>query len=193
MDLERALARGKTIRVVGFDDAPFERGDVEVHVAGVVCAATRFEGMHWLQVTRDGTDATEALMQALQESKFLDQIHVILLDGIAFGGFNIVDLPALARELDRPAVAVMRRAPDMAAIERALENLDGTARRLALIRSAGPIHQLGRFTFQVQGAAPSVAAEALAALTDTGDVPEALRLAHMIGAAVKTGVSSNRA
>jgi len=30
-------------------------------------------------------------------------------------------------------------------------------------------------------------------LTDTGHVPEALRLAHLIGSAIMTGQSSNRA
>jgi hypothetical protein len=36
-------------------------------------------------------------------------------------------------------------------------------------------------------------ADALTQLTDTGHVPECLRLAHLIGSAVKTGTSGQRA
>ena len=40
----------------------------------------------------------------------------MLLDGIAFGGFNVVDLPALAESLGVPCASVMRRVPDLAAM-----------------------------------------------------------------------------
>jgi len=36
-------------------------------------------------------------------------------------------------------------------------------------------------------------AKILNQVTDTGNVPEALRIAHLIGSAIKTGESSNRA
>ena len=194
MVLHHALARDRTIRAVGFDDAPFDRGGVEpVHVAGVVCAGTRFEGMVWTEVVRDGWDATDAVIGSLATSKFLAQVHLVLLDGIAFGGFNVVDLPRLHDELGVPCVAVMRRAPDMAAIERALQSLEAPSRRLATIHRAGDIHHVAPFHFQVVGAEVHHAAEALHRITDTGHVPEPLRLAHLIGAAVKTGESGRRA
>jgi endonuclease V-like protein UPF0215 family len=87
----------------------------------------------------------------------------------------------------------MRRRPDLEAVARALRHLPRAERRLELLRRAGPIHQLAGFTFQVQGAEPAWVAEALGRLTDRGRVPEALRLAHLIGAAVVTGESSRRA
>jgi endonuclease V-like protein UPF0215 family len=87
----------------------------------------------------------------------------------------------------------MRRLPDLEAVERALRHLPRAERRLELLGRAGPIHQLGGFTFQVRGAEPAWVAEALQRLTDRGQVPEALRLAHLIGSAVVTGESSKRA
>jgi endonuclease V-like protein UPF0215 family len=87
----------------------------------------------------------------------------------------------------------MRRPPDLAAVEAALRHLPRPAARLARIARAGPIHRAAGFTFQVQGAAPEEAAAALVRLTDRGKVPEALRLAHLIGAAVRTGESGRRA
>jgi hypothetical protein len=185
---------GRTIRAVGFDDAPFDRarrGDVSL--AGVVCAGTRFEGLVWGRVRRDGWNATEEIVRLLAGGKFLPQLHLVLLDGIAFGGFNVVDLGALADALRRPCVAVMRRPPDLAAVERALGRLPRPGRRLELLRRAGPVHRLGAFVFQVRGAEPVETGRVLARLTDRGAVPEALRLAHLVAGAVRTGESGKRA
>jgi hypothetical protein len=55
------------------------------------------------------------------------------------------------------------------------------------------VHLRAPFAFQVQGAEPGTAAEALARLTDRGNVPEPLRLAHLVGAAVVRGESGRRA
>ncbi len=185
---------GRTLRAVGFDDAPFARGRRgDVGVAGVVCAGTRFEGLVWGRVRQDGWNATDALAALLSGGKFLPQLHLVLLDGIALGGLNVVDLDALATALGRPCVAVMRRAPDLAAMERAIRRLPRPGRRLALLARAGPIHRQGGFVFQVRGAEPGPTADALARLTDRGAVPEPLRLAHLVGAAIRTGESGRRA
>jgi endonuclease V-like protein UPF0215 family len=185
---------GRTLRAVGFDDAPFERGRRgDVGVAGVVCAGTRFEGLVWGRLRQDGWNSTGALARLLVGGKFLPQLHLVLLDGISFGGLNLVDLPALASRLDRPCVAVMRRAPDLVGMERAIRRLPGAARRLALLAAAGPLHRRGPFTFQVAGADPDDVGRALARLADRGAVPEPLRLAHLVGAAVRRGESGRRA
>jgi len=184
----------RLLRTIGFDDAPFRRGARgEVAVAGVVCAGTRFEGLLWGRVRQDGWNATDALLDLLGGSKFLPQLHLVLLDGIAFGGFNVVDLPRLAAGVGRPCLAVMRRPPDLAAVEAALRRLPRADARLAVLRRAGPVHQLGGFVFQIQGGTPEAAAAALARVTDRGAVPEPLRLAHLIGAAVRVGESGRRA
>jgi endonuclease V-like protein UPF0215 family len=126
--LEELLRLDKTIRVIGFDDAPFEkRRGAPVNLAGIVCAQVRFEGMLWGEIKRDGDGATDAIIELLGNSKFADQVHIILTDGLAFGGFNLIDLPRLAEALGRPCVAVMRKLPDMDAIDRALESFEDAA------------------------------------------------------------------
>ncbi|HVP67844.1 MAG TPA: DUF99 family protein [Anaeromyxobacteraceae bacterium] len=184
----------RVLRAVGFDDAPFlRRRRGRVAVAGVVCAGTRFEGMVWGHVRQDGWNATDALAGMLVGGKFLDQLHLVLLDGLSFGGFNLVDLPELARRLARPCVAVMRRTPDVAAVRRAIGRLPFPDRRLALLARAGPVHPHPPFHFQVAGGDPEEIARALARLTDRGHVPEALRIAHLVGAAIRLGESGRRA
>lgn len=193
-ELSELIRLNKTIRVIGFDDAPFcKKHNLEVNIGGVVCANTRFEGMLWGEVSKDGDNATEVVSQLLEQSKFHQQVNLVLLDGIAFGGFNIVDLNSLSKRLNRPCIAVMRRLPDLAAIDSALKIFNDYQRRVALLKKAGEIYQIKGFTFQVAGTDANTAAVALNQLTDKGKVPEALRLAHLIGSAIKTGQSSNRA
>ena len=86
MKLSTLLARGRAIRAIGFDDAPFDHGrSRDVSVAGVVCSATRFEGMVWGRVRQDGWNATDAVLRMLVGGKFLPQLHLVLLDGIEDG------------------------------------------------------------------------------------------------------------
>lgn len=193
MGLREQLRNNRHIRAIGIDDAPFAAEDRRVNVSGIVCAGTRFEGMLWTQITRDGWDATETLIAALAESKFLPQLHLLLLDGVALGGFNVVDLALLSEKLGVPCVTVMRKLPNLEAMRAAMTHLPEPGRRWALLERAGPIHEHPPFVFQVIGETPEVALAALEALTDRGNVPEALRLAHLIGAAVKHGESGRRA
>jgi endonuclease V-like protein UPF0215 family len=190
----RALRHCRFIRAVGFDDGPFPRAaGARVPLVGAVCSGTRFEGMVFGHVRKDGWNATDEIVRLLDGRKFLPQLHLVLLDGIAFGGFNVVDLDALARTLGRPCVAVMRRPPDMAAIRRALSRLASADRRFNRMKQAGPIHQRQGFVFQVVGGDAGEVGDALVRITDTGRVPEALRVAHLIGSALVTGESGRRA
>jgi endonuclease V-like protein UPF0215 family len=192
--LESLLKLERMIRVIGFDDAPFIRHAGErVSLAGIVCAGTRFEGMVWGQLESDGWDATETICRLLIGKKFLPQLHLVLIDGIGFGGFNLVDLPELATRLQRPCVAVMRRLPNLTKIEAAISRLPHPEKRLELLQKAGPVHVYPPFFFQVCGESPPVIATVLERLTDCGNVPEALRLAHLIGAAIVKGESGRSA
>ncbi|MFL5247932.1 MAG: DUF99 family protein [Myxococcales bacterium] len=184
----------RTLRAIGFDDAPFAHlAAKRVRIFGAVCAGTRFEGLVAGSVRRDGWNATDEIVRLLRGGKFLPQIHLVLIDGIAFGGFNVVDLHELSVQLGKPCVAVMRRPPRFPLIEAALRRLPSPDRRLLRIARAGPVHVVPPFVFQVQGAGADETADALRRLTDRGNVPEGLRLAHLIGAAVVHGESGRRA
>lgn len=194
MDLPRAVRSDKTIRTVGFDDAPFsDREGGRTGLAGVVCEGTRFDGMVWGDVAIDGWDGTERVCELLEGGKFLPQLHLVLLDGIAFGGFNVVDLQGLARRLDRPCAAVMRERPDRGSIRRALQHVPDPERRWDRIERAGEVHRDGEVYYQVAGAEPEVVGRALDRLLRAGHVPEPLRIAHQVATAVAAGESGRRA
>ena len=183
----------RRLRTIGFDDAPHARDAPSVEVAGVVCSDARFEGMVWGTAVKDGWDATDVIASLLGDSKYASQVHAVLLDGIAVGGLNVIDLPRLHERVGVPCIAVMRRAPDLPGMQRAIENLPEPERRLEVIGRAGPIVQRLPFVFQVVGASETDALEILQRTTDTGYVPEPLRLAHLIASAVIDGQSRGRA
>lgn len=194
MNLETLLEQNRLIRAIGFDDAPFIRkSGAPVSIAGIVCAGTRFEGMLWGEIQPDGWDATDTIANLLLNSKFLPQLHIVLLDGISLGGFNIVDLPALSKAVEIPCVSVMRRYPKLEKVEHALRRLPDPERRLEMISRAGIIYESQPFVFQVCGATPEITARVLARVTDRGHVPEPLRLAHLIASAVIKGESGKQA
>jgi len=193
--LAHILGSGRLLRAVGVDDAPFDRDHRggPVKLAGIVCSGTRIEGMLWGETTKDGRDATEVITRLIGESKFADQLHITLLDGVTVGGLNVINLPALHEALQIPVVSVMRRPPNLDRMRAVVLQLPDGHHRWGQIEQAGPVHSIGGFHFQCHGAEPDVVSRALAALTDRGKVPEPLRLAHLIGAAVMTGQSTGRA
>ena len=192
--LTEPLRKNKNLRTIGFDDAPFEKGTTDpVNVSGIVCSKTRFEGMLWDKLTHDGLDATEVIARMVRSSKFHEQLNAVLLDGLTFAGFNVVDLEKLAQELQLPCIAVMRTMPDLDAFYLAMQNVDQIEIRRERIDRAGAIHSREPFHYQVQGCSAEQAYQVLSRVTDTGHVPEPLRLAHLIGAAIKFGSSGKRA
>lgn len=192
--LGKLLRARRNLRVLGVDDAPFVKEEgASVPLCGVICSGVRLEGMVWGQTVKDGTDATEAIAAMLSGSKFAEQLHLVLLDGITVGGMNVIDLPALSAATGLPCASVMRRAPDLVAFRRVVDRLPDPEARWAKVTAAGVVHARDPFWFQVAGAHPDDIALALARITDRGAVPEPLRLAHLIGSAVMTGQSGRRA
>lgn len=181
--------------VVGFDDAPFvhdHRGDVRV--VGAVCCRTRLDGVLSSQVRRDGANATDALIRLVGDSKFRDHIRAVLLQGIALAGFNVVDIRRLSETLDVPVVVTVRRQPRLAMVKDALfDRTPGAARKWHLIERAGPLEKLGPMWIQRIGLERDEAAALLRATTLHGNLPEPLRLAHLIAGGVTTGQSRGRA
>jgi hypothetical protein len=181
--------------VVGFDDAPFERdhrGDVRV--VGAVFAGTRLDGVLSTRVRRDGANAARQLAACLEGSRFRPQLHAILLQGIAFAGFNVVDLPALHRSTGLPVIVVARRRPDLQAIRTALlGRVRGGARKWRLIEAAGPMEPVAGVYVQRLGVGVAEVEALLARLQLHGRLPEPLRVAHLIAGGVITGESRHRA
>ena len=186
---------GLRTNVIGFDDAPFERahrGDVPL--VGVVCARTRVDGVLVSKVRRDGANSTSAMIAMIQGSQFRAQVQAVLLQGIAVAGFNVVVLHALHEALGLTLIVVARRSPDLASIRRAiLGRVPGGARKWRLVEQAGAMEPLRQVWVQRVGISLDHTREVLAATTLHGNLPEPLRMAHLIAGAMVTGRSRGRA
>lgn len=188
--------RGRRIsHVVGFDDAPFDRGHRgDVLVVGAVFAGNRLDGVISTRVRRDGANAAQRLIDCITGSKYFDQLQAILLQGIAFAGFNVVDLQRLHEATGLPVLVVARYRPDLQAIRKALlGQVPGGARKWRLIEAAGPMEPMAALYVQRCGITPEDAARLLAGLQQNSQLPEPLRVAHMIAGGVTTGESRHRA
>jgi endonuclease V-like protein UPF0215 family len=189
-----------------------------VLLVGVVCSATRVDGIVSGSIRRDGTDSTRQMVELVRASQFGAHLQAVMLQGIAVGGFNVVDVHALSRALDIPVLVVVRRPPDMAAVRRALFSraptsrpaVPGAARKWKLIERAGALEAIGpsrraikrasglavsgpRLWVQRVGLSVDEARRLVTATTLHGNIPEPLRVAHLIAGGITTGRSRGRA
>ena len=185
------------VRVLGLDDAPFRFGDARVPVVGVVVRAPNYvEGVMTTSVAVDGDDATDVLAAKIAASRHREGLAAVLLDGIAFGGFNVVDLDALHAAIRVPVATVTREKPDLRAMVAALRRRFPDWRARARLLENHPLWELATGHRPLYGAGVGIDRADLATLlarsTVRGAVPEPLRLAHLIAAAVVKGESRGR-
>lgn len=180
---------------IGFDDAPFDRAHRgDVLVVGAVYAAERLEGVLSTRVRRDGANATQRLADVVRRSRFRPHLQLVMLQGIAFAGFNVVDLESLHAVTGVPVLVVVRRRPNLQKIRRALlENVAGGARKIGLIERAGPVEPAAGVFVQRAGLSLPEAEAAIRLHARYGNLPEPLRTAHLIAGGIATGESRHRA
>ena len=182
----------KFIRVIAFDDGYFEpRKSKESTLVGIVYRNdSRIEGIISTHITVDGLDSTGKIIRLLSESKFLSQVSFVLLNGVNFAGFNVVDVQQLNRKLKKPVIVVFRKNADLKKIEAALKRFPDSKKRMALIRKAGMIYEFNHIHFQCIGCEEQAAKQVIKKLLLHSNLPEPIRLAHIIASGVTLGEST---
>jgi len=150
------------------------------------------DGLVSTRVHVDGTDATSKLTSLINECRFKKQLRAIFLDGIALGGFNVVDITQLCESTGLPVIAVIRHYPDYKKIREALEKLKMT-KQLAIIQALPRPRKAGPIYVQAVGAPTTIVNQFLKLTTTRSYLPEPIRIAHIIGAGIVTGESKGRA
>lgn len=176
------------IRVLGVDDSIFTlRTKGKADVIGIVYRGGQwFDGVMRTQVKIDGLDATEKITTMVMKSPHYEQVRIIMLNGITFAGFNIVDIKELCKKTGLPVITVTREKPNFEDIEKALRNLPNYKRRWELTKSVGePFKVQTRegeepIYVQVAGISESDAEKILKMTSTRSNIPEALRVAHII-------------
>lgn len=180
------------IRVLGVDDGVFTP-----HVKGLVpVVGLVFRGGYWLdgvmhtKVEVDGFDATEKIASMIINSSHYKQLRVIMLNGITFAGFNVVNIKELNSETKLPIIAVTREKPNLTEIREAIKNLPESEERWKTMKSAGKMFEVStrseneKVYMQTSGILEEDARKILQLTSTRSSVPEALRVAHLIASGI---------
>jgi endonuclease V-like protein UPF0215 family len=145
------------------------------------------------KVRRDGVNATRTIVRMVSGCRFYGHLQAVLLQGIAFAGFNVVDLQAAYQALGVPVIAVTRRQPDMDAVRSALlQHVPGGPRKWRLIEKAGPVEPAAGVYVQRAGISLGETGVLIEQLALNGNLPEPLRTAHLIAGGIVQGESRHR-
>lgn len=184
------------IRIVGWDDAPFTFDREKTQLFGAVCrGGTQMDGVMRTEIKVDGRDSTEKIADSVKASEHGKQLRVIMLDGITFGGFNIVDIKKLNRETGLPVIVFIRDRPSMDDIRKSLERLEDSGERWSLLGKAGAVKsmevsnrvvKMPREIYYQSAGISDEKTESIINITAVNSVvPEPLRIAHLICSAFR--------
>ncbi|MBW6470496.1 MAG: DUF99 family protein [Methanosarcinaceae archaeon] len=186
------------IRILGIDDSALISDSITI-IGAVFRGGEWLDGVLRSEITRDGMDATDTIINMVISTKHYSQIRVIMLDGVTYGGFNPVDIVRIYEETDLPVIVIMRACPDLEKIEAALKYLTQPHKRLEIIQRAGRITRvvtkdaLNPIYIQCAGIDREDARKIVQLASTRSNVPEPIRVAHLIATGVVCGESRGKA
>ncbi len=152
--------------------------------------AVKLEGPHmtraragWIIV--DGMDGTERALELLSSRSMMR--YPILLGGVTFGGFNLIDPRRLQKRFKTPTIVVVGFRPNNRAVKHALvKHFPDWRKRWGVIRSLGPLRTVRTMAsenpifYEAFGCSSSVARKILTSWALVSRVPEPLRVAGLV-------------
>ncbi len=136
------------------------------------------------RVDVDGLDATDRMVEMIRSSPHYGQLRVIMLDGITFAGFNIVNIKRLFELTGLPVISITREKPSLEEVKDALSNLQSKEERWNSILQAGEIIKTrirnSDLYMQIAGISKEDADEIVRTSCTRGNIPEPLRVAHVV-------------
>jgi endonuclease V-like protein UPF0215 family len=171
---------------VGVDDGAFSIG--RDHAGKAALVAVLLEGPRIVtlrlgMIHIDGVDGYRVLLSLLKGLTY----NIVMLSGISFAGFNLIDIKKLARTLGKPVIAVVREKPNNRAVRDALrKHFDDWRQRWMVVKHAGPLYSCKpvpdepRLYFEVMGATPDFAREMIKSSSFVSRLPEPVRVAGLL-------------
>lgn len=186
----------REIRILGIDDMPFSFGDKSVDIVGVVMrGGVYLEGVLKSTIEVDGKDSTSKIIEMVEKTKHKKQLKIIMLDGIALGGFNVVDCEKIYEETGLPVITVTRNKPDMEKIKSALKkHFEDWRERWKIINKGKTAELKIKYTVYTKyfGLNEEDALNVIKLSIIRGAIPEPVRVAHLIATGIKKGESQGR-
>ena len=175
--------------VAGVEDGSFEafrRGSADAEQHTILCLTVLrgnvIQDVRLRRVKVDGLDATEALLDMLSGL----EIDAVILGGVTFAGFNVVDVERVNGETSVPVIVFSAERPDAEATLGALRKHFGDWReRWSLYEALGEIHSLrvGDYPvvyYECVGCSTAFAEDVLVDQAVFARTPEAVRVAGMV-------------
>jgi endonuclease V-like protein UPF0215 family len=172
------------LRIVGVEDGSFQKNvTANALLVSVLVTGSKIEHVKVFRITVDGLDATERLSANIRDWTF----DVLLLSGISFAGFNLIDPLKISEAFGKPIIIVSRTEPNNKAVKKALRaHFEDWKTRWAVIEKLGPVHKtstlLGKqpLCLETVNADVEWASQLVRALAFWGRLPEPLRVARLI-------------
>jgi len=117
----------------------------------------------------------------------------MMTNGITLGGFNVLDIQELYRKTRLPVLSLLRKKPDFKKIDNALNHFADKRERIEIIKRAGRIYNYKSIYFQTAGLEEKKAKELIEKTIGKSNIPEPVRIAHLIASGVTYGESTKRA
>lgn len=174
------------LRIAGVDDAALwesrERIGSTVLVV-VLLQGTQILDLRLGSIEIDGLDAQSVLVSLLNGLSY----DAVMLSGVSFGGFNLIDILELAGSIHKPVIAVIREMPNNRAVHDALrKHFHDWRQRWKMIQDAGalyscrPVADEPRLYFEVKGASQIFARNTICSSSAVSRLPEPVRVAGII-------------
>jgi len=184
----------KQIRILGIDDSPFNFNQKFSTAIGVVMRGAGYlDGVLSRQITVDGIDSTFICIDMVNNSRFKDQLRAVMIDGIALGGFNVVNLKEIFKATGVPIITITRNEPNYENIKKALKHNFGDWENRFNIILDGDLHKIKTsykpIFIKYVGISYSKAKEIIKLSTIRGVIPEPIRIAHLIASGITKGES----
>lgn len=186
------------IRVLGIDDSPFTFTDKSSSVIGVIMRGSSYiECILHDRVSVDGNDATFVCKKMIEKTRHKKQLKALLLDGVALGGFNVVDIQEIFSDINLPVITITRDEPNFEKIKTALKKrFEDWEWRFTVI-TKGKLHKLetrhNPIFVKCTGVNIEEAKEIIKLSTIRGVIPEPIRVAHLIASGIARGESHGKA
>jgi endonuclease V-like protein UPF0215 family len=150
------------------------------------------EGVLRSECEVDGEDANQVLEQMVQGSRFKRQLKAMMIDGVALGGFNIVDIDVLYETVGIPVITVTRDPPDLG--DGGGKHFPDWERRYEILRRKELLEVVTGWRPRLNGWHDYAEAEEIIRKSMVrGAVPEPLRVAHIIASGLAKGESKGKA
>lgn len=187
--MRRAASRSRALySYIGIDDGPFlpkKLGGSQAPLVAVCLQGSRLVSACAGWIAIDGRDGTEQAVRLLKRLSV--RMCPILLAGVTFGGFNLIDPSNLHTRFRVPTIVVVGSRPDNKAVKRALvKHFPDWRERWDIIRSLGPLRKVrtvqyeNPIFFESVGCTPNVAREILIKSAMVARAPEPLRVAGLV-------------